>query len=47
LYRSLPGGRIAKALQMFVILAGLVGLLFLVIFPYVDSLIPEDPALDV
>jgi hypothetical protein len=43
----LPGGRLAKALQMTFLLAGFVSLLFFLVFPVVDSLIPEDPALDV
>ena len=46
LFAKLPGGRIAKFLQFTVILAAFISLLFFVIFPFVENLIAEDPALN-
>lgn len=46
LYRLLPGGRVAKVIQL-ILLAGIVlALLIFVIFPMVDSLIPQEPAIN-
>lgn len=46
LYNKLPGGKIVKLLQVLVLLAGFISLLFFVIFPLVDTYLPEDPALN-
>jgi hypothetical protein len=46
LYNKLPGGKLAKLLQVFVLMAAFVALLFFVIFPLVDTYLPEDPSLN-
>jgi hypothetical protein len=46
LYRRLPGGKVAKFLQVAALAAAFVALLFFVIFPLVDSYIPEDPSIN-
>lgn len=46
LYNKLPGGKVAKWAQLAVILVAVVALLFFVIFPAVDTLIPEDPSIN-
>jgi hypothetical protein len=47
LYRLLPGGKLAKIIQMSLLVIGSLVFLVFVAFPFIDSLIPEDPALDV
>jgi hypothetical protein len=40
LWRVLPGGRIAKSLACLVLFAAAVALLFIVVFPEVEPLVP-------
>ena len=47
LYRLLPGGNLAKIIQMSLLVIGSLVFLVFVAFPFIDSLIPEDPALGV
>jgi hypothetical protein len=46
LYRRLPGGKVAKLLQLAALTAALLAFLFFVAFPIVDSYIPEDPSIN-
>lgn len=46
IFRLLPGGRLAKAIQFALIVLGFVALLFFVVFPFIETLIPEDPSLN-
>ena len=46
LYRKLPGGKFAKFLQMTVLLAVVVATLFFVVFPFVDSILQQEPAVN-
>jgi hypothetical protein len=47
LYRKLPGGWVIKSLILFVLLIAVVLALFFVVFPFVETLIAEDPSIDV
>ena len=40
IWRTLPGGRVSKALASMVLLALVVTLLFLVVFPAIEPLLP-------
>lgn len=46
LFRRLPGGNVAKVIQVIALVAGLVSFLFFVAFPLVDSYIPEGPSIN-
>jgi hypothetical protein len=46
LYRKLPGGKVAKALQLLLLSAAVLAILMLWVFPFADSLIPQDPSID-
>lgn len=46
LYRILPGGPLLKWLQLTVLAAGFVAVLFYVVFPYVDAVIAVDPVVN-
>jgi hypothetical protein len=46
LYRRLPGGKVAKLLQVAALTSALLALLFFAIFPLVDSYFPEDPSIN-
>lgn len=46
IFRLLPGGRLAKAIQFALIVLGFVALLFFGVFPFIETLIPEDPSLN-
>ncbi|MEN9992633.1 MAG: hypothetical protein RLY83_203 [Actinomycetota bacterium] len=46
LYKKLPGGKVAKMAQMVTIILAFVAVLFFVVFPAVDPLIPEDPSIN-
>ena len=46
LYNKLPGGPFAKMAQMVAIIGAFVAILFFVVFPAVDALIPEDPSIN-
>ena len=40
IWRHLPGGRIAKLFATLILLAGVVALLFFVVFPWVEPRLP-------
>ena len=46
LYRKLPGGTVAKIFQLLILLG--LGLAFLafVVFPYLDAVLPQEPAVN-
>jgi hypothetical protein len=46
LYRILPGGKVTKVLLLIALAAAVLALLFFLVFPIVDSLIPEDPSIN-
>jgi hypothetical protein len=46
LYKKLPGGRLAKGLQVIAIVAVVVAFLFFGAFPLFDSLLVQDPSID-
>jgi len=46
LYRKLPGGRFLKWLQIFALATVSVFILFTLVFPLVETLIAENPALN-
>lgn len=46
LYRKLPGGRFAKIFQMLILLGLALAFLSFVLFPYIDSVLPQEPAVN-
>lgn len=46
LFRKLRGGPVAKAFQFAAIVIAVICILFFFVFPMVELLIPEDPALN-
>lgn len=46
LYNKLPGGKVAKWAQIALIFLTVIAILFFVVFPAVDTLIPEDPSIN-
>lgn len=46
LFSKLRGGNLAKVLQILLLVIGFIALLFFVVFPTVDTLIPEDPSIN-
>lgn len=44
-YRKLPGGRLAKLLQLGLFVAVIIALLFMWIFPAIDSFVTDQPIL--
>lgn len=46
LYRSLPGGKLAKWLQLIVLALAVVAILLFLVFPWLDSVVPEDPSIN-
>lgn len=40
IWRHLPGGRLAKSLQSFLLFLGVVALLFFFVFPWVEPRLP-------
>ncbi len=46
LFRKLPGNKFLKFIQLAIIAIAFVSLLFFVIFPFVDSILPEDPSVN-
>jgi hypothetical protein len=46
LYSKLPGGRLAKGLQLLGLAAVVITFLFFVAFPLFDSLFIQDPSID-
>jgi hypothetical protein len=45
LWRKLPGGKRAKVIQLLVLAAAAVFLLFTQVFPYLDAVFTVDPTL--
>ncbi len=46
LFRKLPGGPVAKKILFAGIIVAAICLLIVVVFPFVESLIAEDPSLN-
>lgn len=46
LYRKLPGGKLAKAIQLMAIGLILLAFLFFLAFPLFESLFSQDPSID-
>jgi hypothetical protein len=46
IYRKLLGGKFAKFIQVAVLMIAFVSLLFFVVFPLVDTYLPEDPSIN-
>lgn len=46
LYRALPGGKLAKLLQLTVLALAVVALLIFLVFPWLDSIVPEGPSIN-
>lgn len=46
LFRALPGSRLWKIIQMVILAALVLVLLFGVVFPAVETIIPQEPALN-
>jgi hypothetical protein len=46
LYRKLPGSKGAKITQMICLALIFIACLIIFVFPFVDGLIPEDPAIN-
>ena len=46
LFRKLPGNKILKWLQLFALAVVAVLILFTLVFPYVETLIAEDPSIN-
>ena len=45
LWRKLPGGKLAKSIQLAVLAAAVVFLLFTQVFPYLNAIFTVDPTL--
>ncbi len=46
LFRLLPGNFVLKVLQVVVLLAFVVSVLFFIVFPFVETLFPEEPSVN-
>jgi hypothetical protein len=46
LYRNLPGGKVTKVFLLIALAVAALALLFFLVFPFVDSLMPEDPSIN-
>mgnify|MGYP006963603582 CR=1 FL=1 len=46
LYSKLRGGKVAKFLQLMVLVSIAIAILFFWVFPTIDAAIPEDPSLN-
>lgn len=43
LYRKLPGGKLAKFLQLLGLAVIVLAALIFVVFPFVDTILPQEP----
>jgi len=46
LFRLLPGNFVVKVLQAIALLAVVVSFLFFIAFPFVETLLPEEPSVN-
>lgn len=46
LYSKLRGGKVAKFLQLLMLVTAFIAFLFFVAFPAINTLIPEDPSIN-